>query len=218
MTTVNRLRAWLAKPRSEVSYVALQHDRVGQPMQFCIWRATEVGANLEDCAQRILQECDDYAGQCNESVRVLIQLLDNGKEVIVQLPHTATPDEPMTTDEANAAQTSSERVIAMFMRHVENLQRTLTGSQSSIYTAFERTLEQNQRIIERQGLQIQNLMTQLEAARAQNADDDEETEEQRTEALARARAWDKAGELIPAVAEAVIAHASSRVNGSGGAQ
>lgn len=217
MTTQNRLASWLKKPnRGEVVYVRLTHDRVGTPQTIALWRAAEVGVNLEDAAQRILQECDDYAAQANEAVRIKIELLDEGKETIAYLPHTATPDEPMTVDEANAAQTSSERVIAMFMRHVETQQRALTGSMGSIFNAFERTLEQNQRIIERQSSQIQNLQTQLEAARAVNADDEEDSESERTEHLARARAWDKVSELLPAVAKIAINHAANGVNGSGG--
>jgi hypothetical protein len=126
------------------------------------------------------------------------------------------PSKCIQPDALKAADVSMGAIVAQLLRHIEVQQRAVTGSHMSIYSAFEKTLTQFQKVNERQAIQITQL---TEALRDRDAANDNATAEDREVALAKTQAWEKLGELGPQVAEFLLRAASAKVmnsNGHGG--
>jgi hypothetical protein len=198
--TPNRLRAWLGRSRHGATSLRVQHDRLGKPHVIKTWPVSELG---DDCVDLILSAIADYADGLGESVRVAIQVLDDDEDVLATAIHQQSPAEAHSEDAQHADQVSGNALVSTLLRHIEGQQKVMTGTLLSIFNAFERTLEQQQKMLERQAKQLQQQSDLLVARRD---DASESTEEDRAEAMARGRAWEKVSELLPIVSEMAIAH------------
>jgi hypothetical protein len=187
--------------------VVLQHESVGEPQTF----ATFAADPLPD-VETIFNACADLADELEQAVRVAIVIVNEEGEALARCHHKQMPLEAHSADALKAADVSMGAIVAQLLRHIEVQQRAVTGSHMSIYSAFERTLTQFQKVTERQALQITQL---TEALRERDAANDNDTAETREESMQRAQAWEKLSELGPQVAEFFLRAANNKANGNG---
>jgi nitrogen regulatory protein PII-like uncharacterized protein len=206
----DKLRAFFERQRVGAHMVVLQHESVGEPQTFATFPADPM-PDIET----IFNACADLADELEQAVRVAIVVVNEEGEALAKCFHKQMPIEAHSVDALKAADVSMGAIVAQLLRHIEVQQRAVTGSHMSIYSAFERTLTQFQKVTERQATQITQL---TEALRERDAVAGEETLEQREEAVSRKQVWDKFGELGPQVAEFMLKAANARLsNGGGGA-
>jgi hypothetical protein len=201
----DKLSAWLERNRVGAHAIVLQHDPgVGELHTF----ATFPIDPLPD-VEMIFNACADLADELEQAIRVSIVIVDEDDKAICRASHKQMPLEASSPDALKTADVSMGGIVAQLLRHIEQQQRAVTGSHLSIYNAFERTLTQLQKVVERQGAQIQTL---TEALRDTEGKQSEETAEQREEAISRRQAWDKLGELLPTVSEFALKALAMKVS------
>jgi hypothetical protein len=195
----DKLRAWLERSRVGAHMLVLQHENGGESQTFQTFHVEP----LPD-VEAIFNACADLADELEASVRVAIIFVNEAGEALARCYHKQTPLEASSVDALGAADVSSNTIIAQLLRHIEVQQKAVTGSHMSIYNAFERTLAQLQKTIERQAGQIQQLTDALKAAQNDNATEEDDLQEVREEAIARRNAWEKLSEIGPVAAEFLL--------------
>jgi len=187
--------------------LVLQHDNGGESQTFATFHVDP----LPD-AEAIFNACADLADELEASVRVAIIFVNEAGEGLCRCYHKQTPIEASSADALNAADVSSNTIIAQLLRHIEVQQKAVTGSHMSIYNAFERTLEQLQKVVARQAVQIQQLTEALKAANDNNGEEEDDLQEVREEAIARRAAWEKLSEIGPVAAEFLLKAATAKLS------
>lgn len=211
----DRLRAWLLRNRVGTETLQLRQDGVDKPFQR--W---SVAALPEDATQLVLDCCGEFADAIEESARVAVEYLNEDEDVIASTIHKAKASEVSGFDAANAANISENTIISQLLRHIEVQQRVLSGSNLGSFQALERVLTLQQKLVEKQAQQISQLADQVLAMRLKQVEEEgseESAADTEEESRARARAMDKVGELLPAVANTALAYMQSRLtNGHAG--
>lgn len=205
----DKLRVFLERQRVGAHMIVLQHESVGEAQTFATFPADPTPD-----VDVIFNACADLADELEQAVRVAIVVVNEEGESLAKCFHKQMPIEAHSVDALKAtADVSMGAIVAQLLRHIEVQQRAVTGSHMSIYSAFERTLTQFQKVTERQALQITQL---TEALRERDAENDNATPEDREVAMARAQTWEKLSELGPQVAEFFLHAAKSKVMNSNG--
>lgn len=213
----DKLEAWLRRKRKGAVRLRLLATEIGsQPSAVADWDAEEI-CELSNPAETIFSECADYCDTKGESVQFQIQWLRADGTPAGSCFHRHAPLEDAEGNEggknARDADLGVNRIVAQFMRHDEVREKVLVGSLSTIFGTFESTIKVQAAIIEQQGRALTLLHQQVASMRAA-APDDPATEEARTEALARAGAWNKMAEVGPLVLQAWLeARSNGHTNG-----
>jgi uncharacterized coiled-coil protein SlyX len=202
----DKLRAWLERSRVGAHMLVLQHENGGESQTFATFHVEPLPE-----VETIFNACADLADELECSVRVAIIFVNEAGEGLCRCYHKQTPLEASSVDALGAADVSSNTIIAQLLRHIEVQQKAVTGSHMSIYNAFERTLAQLQKTIERQATQIQQLTDALKAANDNNATEEDDLQEVREEAIARRNAWEKLSEIGPVAAEFLLKAATAKI-------
>lgn len=213
--TPEKLRAWLNRERVGAAKLQLLHCTVDAEVMFQQWSL----AGFEDGdipVQVILDACADHADAEEEEIRVAIVFIGEDGEQVARKNHKARPADVASFDAANAGSVTPNAIVAQLLRHIEVQQRVMSASYIQIQNSYEKTIGGLHKERERMSLQIQALSEKLvEYGAAGGADNDNDTPESRTEALARADAWSKVAEYAPAVMQLVVQGVQSKLNGAG---
>lgn len=207
--TPNSLKRWLDRNRPRAAYLRLVVERIGAELLVVTqWVA---GAQTEqELVGLVLDACNDYAEENGEPVKFLIQWCDHNDKPIATAHHRAAPgdlnpDDPKTDLSINS-------IVAQFMRHDEAREKVLLGALGSIFGAHEKTIQLQQNMISTLIEQQKRDHLEMQAMRVQREQHSERepTDEERQEAVARANALNKLGELAPMV----LAHLVQRGGGT----
>jgi hypothetical protein len=211
MNHVN-LRKWLQRERKRAVKLCAFAKGVGTDVPVNTWDKEELDA-IEEPERVVLGACDDWVAQRRESTLFLFQWFDSEGHPITSCEYRMAPvedgSEPPLTRNQIAADVSVQQIIAQFMRHDEQREKTLISALDSIFSASAATIASQQKLVAE--LQRQNvvLATQQQVRNETNGGDPEEVAEMRATALAeaqaRARAWEKLEQLGPPLLQAVLA-------------
>ena len=221
--TPDRLRAWISRNRVGAHWLRLRAcgiDNEGTYV-FQTWPTAGLTDDEHDVVQLIFDVAGDYADSVEEDARVAVEFLSEDDEVIASTVHKAKCTRPASVDAANASNVSSATIISQLLRHIETQQRVLSGGSIGALGAMERVLKMQSAIIEKQAAQNSDLASKLVALQGEIAANDSESESEDNApevAAARARAFDKLGELVPVVGAYMMEHIQAKAaNGVAGA-
>jgi hypothetical protein len=215
----DKLESWLRRARKGAARLRVLACEIGsQPTPVAEWTADEVKESSSP-QELVLCACADYCDSKGESVQFRLEWTRIDGTAISNCFHRQAPlEDGSGTVDRNAvnADLSTNRIIAQFMRHDETRERMLIGAIGTLFGSFEGALKLLATINEQQGRQLVLMHQQQAASREQGATEREATEEERTEALARATAWNKLAEFGPLAVQAVLEHVQSgpRTNGA----
>lgn len=215
-----KLEQWLRRERKHAARLRLLATEIGSQIEVASWPREEILGSSSP-VELVLCECADYCDSKGESINFRIEWQRADGTAMANCWHRHAPiegnDIPVSRDGVEA-DISTGRLIAALLRKDEQKDRLIVGSIAAIFAPLEHTIRLQQQIIEQQGRQLL-VLNQQAMARLDTQADREATEEERTEALARAGAWNKLAEVGPHVAQAVLEHVIERrsksANGSG---
>jgi hypothetical protein len=213
--TPEKLRAWLNRSREGAVTLRLSHCTIEEEVMFRQWRLEQFETG-DIPVQVVLDTCADHADACEEEIRVAIEFLNSDGDVTARTQHKARPLQAGSFDALNAGSVTGNALVAQLLRHIEVQQRVMSTSYMNIQESYERTIAGLHKDRERMSQQIITLMDSLREQHL-GGDDEEATPEGRTEALARAEAWNKVAEFAPAAMSLVIQGVQSKLNGHGAA-
>lgn len=204
--TPTSLRRWLERARPRAAALELSALRLASDYQVVRrWEEGEICGAADPVAE-IFDTCSDFCDQAGESVQFRLQWVTAEGKAVATSVHRHAPTDSESGDPGTEADLSTNRIIAQFMRHDELREKLFIGAIGSVFSAQERTIALQQKMLEASLTQQSTLLQQMQAIREQGEGEVAQTEEERTESLARATAWNKAAELFPVIVEAVIEH------------
>lgn len=218
----DKLRAWVARNRVAAHWLQLRACGIGNEGTYIFqtWPASGLAEDEQDVVQLVFDVSGDYADSIEEDARVAVEFLaEDGETVLASIVHKAKCSSPRSVDAANAANVSNATIISQLLRHIETQQRVLSGGNVGALAAMERVLNLQSKIVEKQALQNAELaskLVEMQRDLAEHADEDA-TENSAEVSAARARAYDKIGELVPTVGAYIMQYVEHRAtNGAAG--
>jgi hypothetical protein len=194
----------------------------GRPI--CEWGREEI-LTATSAVELVLAACADLADSKGESVNFRLEWLRDNGTPIAHCAHRQSPIEnadgsPPLPREAIDADLSPGRLIARLLQALEAKDRVMMGAIGAVFAPLEHTIRLQGQINEQQGRQLLALHQQLQVLRETSGQEIEASEEARTEALARAAAWNKFSEVGPlalvAFLENIGGNRGSAASGSNG--
>lgn len=215
----DKLTTWLRRERKGAVRLCVLALEIGStPVPVCDWPAEEI-TESSDPVGLVLEVCADYTDSKGEAVQFRFEWLRADGSRLGHCHHRQAPidsESDPSGKHATDADLSVNRIVGQFMRHDEIREKMLVGSLATIFGAFESTIKAQAAIIDSQGKHNVLLHQQLIAAREAATAGGEDTEEARTEALARASAWNKLSEIGPIALQAWLESRAQRSNGAAG--
>lgn len=204
------LRKWLLRERKRAVKLSAFARSVGADTLVNTWDKEEIEQQTEP-DRLVLAVLDDWVAQRRESTNFLLQWFDDSGHPLTSCEYRLAPvedagDPPLSRNQVGA-DISTQQILAQFMRHDEQREKTLISALDTIFNAQNSTVQAQRKLIEE--LQRSNLALTVQLqTRADSSGDPEELAAQREAAIAeaqqRARAWEKLEQFGPPVLQALL--------------